>query len=162
VHVKLFGVLVVVADVRVIVRAAFVLGVTVNVPVLEPIPMTTGVLVIVSPPTELVITHETLAVAGWLSVIVKFADAVLRTPVIGPERVAVVGLIVAWLVIVAVEVAVWLLSLMPVAVIVAEPFATAVTSPVVAPTVAIDGVPDDHVTPPGFVRSGSVKPPAVS
>ena len=90
-QVRLFGVEVVVADVVVIVRGAFVDGVTVNVPVELPIPMTTGVLVMVSPPTKRVITHESLAVAAWSSVMVKFPYAVLCAPVIGPVMTAVVG-----------------------------------------------------------------------
>jgi hypothetical protein len=58
---------------------------------------------------------------------------------------------------VTVEVAVWVVSRFPVAVIVDVPAETEVTSPVLL-TVATDVLVDDQVTP----KSGSVNPPAVS
>jgi hypothetical protein len=117
-------------------------GVTVNVPVVAPWGMTTGELVIVSPPTLEATTHETPPLpAAWSRATVKLAEGWDTCPELGPLKVAVLGRAT-----VTAAVAVWVVSRLPVAVIVAVPEPTAVTRPP-ALTVATDGAELLQVTP---------------
>jgi hypothetical protein len=86
-------------------------------------------------------TETPPAPAGLSRATLKLVEGKLTTPVVGPVKVAVVSAATVTL-----AEAVWLVSRFPVAVIVVEPLATAITSPVLL-TVATAGLLEDQVTP---------------